>query len=106
MTDKELLINAVETHVLGIGTKFFNMGIAGELAARVVIRNLVDKYGDYVDLFITKDGSLVGDDALFNAACEMLDNMPQKGYVIWKVKLTSDDVRTIQDAFKHSKAKQ
>lgn len=106
MTDKELLISALETHVLDIGSKFFNLGVAGQIATRVVIRNLADKYSDVIELFITKDGNLVGEDAIFDAACEMLDARPEKGFVVWKVKITSDDVRTIQDEFTKSKKTQ
>lgn len=106
MTDKDILISTLESHVLDIGSQFFNLGVAGQLATRVVIRNLADKYSDIIDLFITKDGDLVGEDAIFNAAVEMLDARPEKGFVIWKVKITSDDVKAIQEAFKKSKLRQ
>lgn len=105
MTDKELLISAVEGHISDIGSKFFNLGIAGQLATKVVVRNLTEKYGDIIDLFITKEGRLVGDDEIFNAACELLDSRPEKGFILWKIKITSDDVRTIQKTFKEGRLK-
>lgn len=59
MSDKEILVQAVNKYAKTLASQLFGINsIAGQTAITYVINNLDSKYGWYLDIFVNKQGNI------------------------------------------------
>ncbi|MEG1008388.1 MAG: hypothetical protein RSE41_03080 [Clostridia bacterium] len=105
LTDKTILIKSIEKYANSIASKFLGFsGIGSEMIINIAVNNLVNKYGNVIDIFIDKDGNIPNVNDLFDAFRNVLDD--KGGITIGNIKFTKDDISTIEKIFKDLKSKQ
>ena len=74
MSDKEILIMSISKYAKNLASDLFHINsLASQALISYVIKNMEDKYGRYVDLFIDKNGN-INIELLGNAFKEELKN--------------------------------
>lgn len=74
MSDKEILIMSISKYAKNLASDLFHINsLASQALISYVIKNMEDKYGQYVDLFIDKNGN-INIELLGNAFKEELKN--------------------------------
>lgn len=74
MSDKEILVMSVSKYAKNLASDLFHINsLASQALISYVIKNMEDKYGQYVDLFIDKNGN-INIELLGNAFKEELKN--------------------------------
>lgn len=59
MSDKEILMQAVNKYAKSLASKLFQINsLAGQTAVVYVVNNFTDKYGGYLDMFVNKQGNV------------------------------------------------
>lgn len=105
LTDKEILIKSVEKYASTIASKFFKIsGIGSDMLIKIAVKNVVDKYGNVLELFIDKEGNIPSANDLFEAFKNIIED--RDGIAIGNIKFTKDDVSTLENIFNDIKAKQ
>lgn len=90
MQDKEILIQSIEKYATDTVGKLFNItSLPAQTLIRYAVRNAADKYGQIIDLFQDKNGS-INTDILLNALKAELKN--RGGFTFMNVKFTESDV--------------
>lgn len=94
MSDKEILIQAANKYVQDLGAKLFNLNsLASKSIITYIMSNLEEKYSNYIDIFVDKDGN-INMSLLGNAVREELKQ--RGGYVLsifgQKIKFSEKDV--------------
>lgn len=74
MSDKEILIMSISKYAKNLASDLFHINsLASQALISYVIKNMEDKYGQYLDLFIDKNGN-INIELLGNAFKEELKN--------------------------------
>lgn len=74
MSDKEILIMSISKYAKNLASDLFHINsLASQALISYVIKNMEDKYGRYLDLFIDKNGN-INIELLGNAFKEELKN--------------------------------
>ena len=74
MSDKEILVMSVSKYAKNLASDLFHINsLASQALISYVIKNMEDKYGQYVDLFSDKNGN-INIELLGNAFKEELKN--------------------------------
>lgn len=74
MSDKEILIMSISKYAKNLASDLFHINsLASQALISYVIKNMEDKYGQYIDLFIDKNGN-INIELLGNAFKEELKN--------------------------------
>lgn len=82
MSDKEILILAISKYAKGLASDLFNINsLASQAVINYVIKNMEDKYGKWIDLFIDKNDN-INIDLLGEAVKEELKAKSEKGLVV------------------------
>lgn len=107
MSDKEILIQSVDSYVKGLASNLFHLnGIATGAVINYVLKNIEDKYGYLIDFFVDKQGN-INVELLGNSIKEELKNQTKNGLVVnilgKPVKFDSSDVDEILNKFKELK---
>lgn len=90
MTDKEILIQAFENYVKGVASNLFGFNsIPSQVAISYVVKNMADKYGNYLDLFTDKEGN-INMNILANAAKEEMKI--RNGFSIMNIHFSDKDI--------------
>lgn len=80
MSDKEILIMSISKYAKNLASDLFHINsLASQALISYVIKNMEDKYGRYLDLFIDKNGN-INIELLGNAFKEELKN--REGIII------------------------
>ena len=59
MSDKEILIMSISKYAKNLASDLFHINsLASQALISYVIKNMEDKYGQYIDLFIDKNGNI------------------------------------------------
>ena len=67
VSDKELLVQAIEKYVTGTASSLFGISsMPAQALIRYAVRNAAEKYGKVLDLFVDKDGK-INTDLMFDA---------------------------------------
>lgn len=102
MTDKELLIQALERYATDTVGKLFGItSLPSQTLIRYAVRNAADKYGMVLDLFQDKNGK-INMDILINALKSELKN--RGGFSFMNVKFTESDVDELNSIINRLKA--
>lgn len=97
VSDRELLIQALETYVTKtVGSLFGFTSLPAQALMRYGVRNMADKYGFLLDMFTSSDGSI-------NVPL-MIDAVKSEikargGLKIWNVKITESDFEEILNTY-------
>ena len=103
MSDKEILVKAVEQYVKNLASSLFGFNsIPTQAVINYVIKNLNDKYGYLVDLFADKNGN-INMNMLGEAVREEIKR--RNGFTIGRVKFTDKDVDDFIALYNDSKKK-
>lgn len=82
MSDKEILILSISKYAKGLASDLFHINsLASQAVINYVIKNMEDKYGQWIDLFIDKNDN-INIDLLGNAFKEELKNRSESGLVV------------------------
>lgn len=82
MSDKEILVQSIDSYAKKLASDLFHLNsVASQSLITYVIRNLEDKYGMWLDLFVDKSGN-INIDLLGNAVIEEIKNRSKKGLVV------------------------
>jgi hypothetical protein len=103
MSDKEILIHSFEQYAKGIASNLFGFNsMPAQAVINYVIKNAVDKYEPFIDLFVDKTGN-INIDVLAEAARAEIKQ--RGGVTIGRIKFTDKDVDELVSTFKsHKKA--
>ena len=86
MSDKEILISTFEQYAKNLASTLFGFNsIPTQAVVNYVVKNAVDKYGSYIDLFVNKSGN-IDIDLLGEAAIEEVRKMGR--FTIGRIKFT------------------
>ena len=89
VTDKELLVQALETYVTKtVGTLFGITSLPAQALMRYGVRNVADKYGFLLDMFTASDGT-INVPLMIDAVKSEVKS--RGGVKIWNIKLTESD---------------
>lgn len=103
MSDKEILVKAVEQYVKNLASSLFGFNsIPTQAVINYVIKNLNDKYGYLIDLFADKNGN-INMNMLGEAVREEIKR--RNGFTIGRVKFTDKDVDDFIALYNDSKKK-
>lgn len=103
--DKEILVKAVEKYASSVAGKFFGFkGFGTDMLIKIAVNNIVDKYGNVIDIFIDKNGCIPSEEDLFSAFKNVLND--RGGITVGNIKFTEEDIATIQKLYKEIKTKQ
>lgn len=103
MSDKEILVKAVEQYVKNLASSLFSFNsIPTQAVINYVIKNLNDKYGYLIDLFADKNGN-INMNMLGEAVREEIKR--RNGFTIGRVKFTDKDVDDFIALYNDSKKK-
>ena len=103
MSDKEILVKAVEQYVKNLASSLFGFNsIPTQAVINYVIKNLNDKYGYLIDLFTDKNGN-INMNMLGEAVREEIKR--RNGFTIGRVKFTDKDVDDFIALYNDSKKK-
>ena len=103
MSDKEILVKAVEQYVKNLASSLFGFNsIPTQAVINYVIKNLNDKYGYLIDLFADKNGN-INMNMLGEAVREEIKH--RNGFTIGRVKFTDKDVDDFIALYNDSKKK-
>ena len=103
MSDKEILVKAVEQYVKNLASSLFGFNsIPTQAVINYVIKNLNDKYGYLIDLFADKNGN-INMNMLGEAVREEIKR--RNGFTIGRVKFTDKDVDDFIALYNDSKNK-
>jgi hypothetical protein len=90
ISDKEILVQSIEKYATDTVGKLFGFtSLPAQTLVRYAVRNAADKYGQVIDLFQDKNGS-INTDVLLNALKAELKN--RGGFTFMNVKFTENDV--------------
>lgn len=82
MSDKEILIMSVSKYAKSLASDLFHINsLASQAVINYVIKNMEDKYGQWIDLFIDKNNN-INMELLGNAVKEELKNRSENGLVV------------------------
>ena len=103
MSDKEILVKAVEQYVKNLASSLFGFNsIPTQAVINYVIKNLNDKYGYLIDLFADKNGNInmnmLGED-------DRDEIKLRNGFNIGRVKFTEKDIDDFIALYNDSKKK-
>lgn len=103
MSDREILVKAVEQYVKNLASSLFGFNsIPTQAVINYVIKNLNDKYGYLIDLFADKNGN-INMNMLGEAVREEIKR--RNGFTIGRVKFTDKDVDDFIALYNDSKKK-
>lgn len=103
MSDKEILVKAVEQYVKNLASSLFGFNsIPTQAVINYVIKNLNDKYGYLIDLFADKNGN-INMNMLGEAVREEIKR--RNGFTIGRIKFTDKDVDDFIALYNDSKKK-
>lgn len=101
--DKEVLTQCVENYAKTIAKQFFGLNtMPTQSLITYVVRNLMNKYGFLIDLFVDKDGK-INIDLLGDALRSELKE--RGGLCIGKVKFSERDVDDLIRSFNQMRAR-
>lgn len=90
MSDKEILIQAIEKYATDLISKLFGISsLPSQTLIKYAIRNATDKYGSVLDLFVDKNGK-INSDLMMSALKAELKN--RGGYTFMNIRFTENDV--------------
>ena len=103
MSDKEILVKAVEQYVKNLASSLFGFNsIPTQAVINYVIKNLNDKYGYLIDLFADKNDN-INMNMLGEAVREEIKR--RNGFTIGRVKFTDKDIDDFIALYNDSKKK-
>ena len=103
MSDKEILVKAVEQYIKNLASSLFGFNsIPTQAVINYVIKNLNDKYGYLIDLFADKNGN-INMNMLGEAVREEIKR--RNGFTIGRIKFTDKDVDDFIALYNDSKKK-
>ena len=101
MSDKELLIKAFEQYAKNLASSMFGLNsIPTQAVISYLIKNMIDKYEIYIDLFVDKNGN-INVDMLAEAAKEEIKR--RGGVKIGNIKFTDKDIDELLNTYKVNK---
>ena len=103
VSDKEILIQVVETYVKNVASTFFGFStLPAQTVVTYVVRNWVDKHEGIIDLFVDKDGNI---NAPLIADAAKSELKARGGFTVGKVRFNESDVDELLSAFSQAKQK-
>jgi hypothetical protein len=97
VSDRELLIQALETYVTKtVGSLFGFTSLPAQALMRYGVRTMADKYGFLLDMFTSSDGSIIVPLMIDAAKSEIKS---RGGLKIWNVKITESDFEEILNTY-------
>jgi hypothetical protein len=95
VSDKELLVQAIEKYVTGTASSLFGISsMPAQALIRYAVRNAAEKYGKVLDLFVDKDGK-INTDLMFDAVHAELK--ARNGFTFMNIRFSEDDIQEIKN---------
>lgn len=103
MSDKEVVFLAINKYVKDLASGLFHFNsIASQALITYVVKNVEDKYGQYLDIFVDKNGN-IDINLLGNAVKSEMKERFKDGYVAnilgKSIKFNEGDVDQLVDLF-------
>ena len=104
MSDKEILVQSIDSYAKKLASDLFHLNsVASQSLITYVIRNLEDKYGMWLDLFVDKSGN-INIDLLGNAVIEEIKNRSKKALAVVKADLYSVEYSELRPRWREAKS--
>lgn len=103
LSDKEILIQSLEKFVTKTVDSLFGISsLPAQTLLRFGVRNLIDKYGNLLDIFTTKEGTINLPLVIDAIKSEV---RARGGLQLWNIKITDRDFEEILSLYNELKEK-
>lgn len=101
--DKEILTQCIENYAKSIAKQFFGLNtMPTQSLITYVVRNMMNKYGFFIDLFVDKEGRINVDLLGDSLKSELKE---RGGFCIGKVKFNEKDVEDLIHSYNQMRAR-